>query len=251
MSKNKSLQHKSSQQRTSSQKHGTQQQKPASQPVPAPRQKSMVIIAVAVVAVVALLALVAVVATSSTEESTSGDNGSAAGVNIRETAPVVVSGAALLPMPDNGTDLSIGAVAPRVEGLSFTGGGVSILPGSVPMVVLFVAHWCPHCQKEVPLVGAWAKGGTRNGVAVRAVSTSTSKDNPNFPPSAWLALENFTIPTLLDDEAGTVANAYGLTNFPFFVALDGSGKVVARTSGEITEVEFDQLVEKAKSGSPA
>ena len=33
------------------------------------------------------------------------------------------------------------------------------LDGGRPKVLLFLAHWCPHCQPEVPLVQAWLDSG--------------------------------------------------------------------------------------------
>ena len=115
------------------------------------------------------------------------------------------------------------------------------------MVLAFVAHWCAHCQREVPKLANWARGGTRNGVEIRAIATDTNPDRPNYPPSAWLAKEGFDVPTLADDDAGSGARAYGLTAFPFFVAVDASGRVAARASGELSEAQFDELVEKAKA----
>ena len=41
--------------------------------------------------------------------------------------------------------------------------------------------------------------------------------------------------------------AFGLSAFPYFVAVDGSGKVVARTSGEITTGQFAELAQSALS----
>jgi len=41
------------------------------------------------------------------------------------------------------------------------------------------------------------------------------------------------------------ADAFGLSAFPYFVAVDGSGKVVARTTGEITTDEFTNLAAKS------
>ena len=43
-------------------------------------------------------------------------------------------------------------------------------------------------------------------------------------------------------------HAFGLPGFPYFVAVDGSGKVVARTTGEITTDEFAGLAAKALGG---
>lgn len=222
---------------------------------PSVKVKSPLTIAVAVAAVVGLLAITAVIATSS-KSGNSTVTGSdrpaadaAASLTI-ETAAVKVTGTALAAAPQNGADTGIGTTAPRLDGQTFDSSAVSIAPGSGPMVVVFVAHWCPHCQREVPLLAKWAVGGTSNNVAVRAVSTSVSSNRPNYPPSDWLSRENFTIPTMVDSDASTAAEAYGLTAFPYFVAVDAKGKVVNRTSGEITEAQFVQLLNSAKGGTP-
>jgi hypothetical protein len=76
-------------------------------------------------------------------------------------------------------------------------------------------------------------GRVPDGVQVVAVSTSVQPDQGNYPPSAWLAEEGWTSPVLVDDESFSAAQTYGLTGFPYGVYVDGEGRVVARTSGEI------------------
>ena len=49
---------------------------------------------------------------------------------------------------------------------------------------------------------------------------------------------------MADADDGKAATAFGLNAFPYFVAVDGSGKVVARTTGEITTAEFADLATK-------
>ena len=44
-----------------------------------------------------------------------------------------------------------------------------------------------------------------------------------------------------------LSDAFGLSAFPYFVAVDGSGKVVARTSGEISTGQFAELAQSALS----
>ena len=73
------------------------------------------------------------------------------------------------------------------------------------------------------------------------MSTGVTDKRPNYPPSLWLEKERWTAKTLADSEAQDAADAFGLTAFPYFVAVDGSGKVVARTSGEITTDQFAEL----------
>jgi thioredoxin-related protein len=49
---------------------------------------------------------------------------------------------------------------------------------------------------------------------------------------------------LLDNPDQSAAMAYGLGGYPFFVLIDGDGKVVQRGSGEIPEQEFVRLLEQ-------
>jgi len=78
------------------------------------------------------------------------------------------------------------------------------------------------------------------------VSTSVSLDRPNYPPSAWLAKAGWAPPVLVDDAGSSAARAFGLTAFPYFVLVDGDGKVVARSSGELGPAALTELVAKLK-----
>ena len=71
---------------------------------------------------------------------------------------------------------------------------VTIEPTGKPQVVVFVAHWCPHCQAEVPRLVDLAKQGVFDGVDVTAVATGTNSDAPNYPPSAWLEGREVAVP---------------------------------------------------------
>ena len=113
-----------------------------------------------------------------------------------------------------------------------------------------MAHWCPHCQREVPpLVDHLADDPLPAGIDLVTVATATDPSRPNYPPSAWLESAGWTAPTIADSPEGTAAMALGLPGYPYFVAVDSQGRVVARTSGEITTDQFDQLVRLAAGGS--
>jgi cytochrome c biogenesis protein CcmG, thiol:disulfide interchange protein DsbE len=163
-----------------------------------------------------------------------------------ENQPVTIVGDALKPLPDSGTDPAVGTVAPTIEGRDFTGKAVTIKPGDgKAKLILFVAHWCPHCQREVPRIVKWANDGSiPKSIEVVAVSTGVKTDQNNFPPSAWLAKENWPGAIVADDTKSQAALAYGLTGFPFFALVDGTGKVVARDSGEKELQEIQALVAK-------
>lgn len=48
---------------------------------------------------------------------------------------------------------------------------------------------------------------------------------------------------IVDDEANSVSNAFGLSGFPFWVAVDGSGAVVFRSAGALSISDFESLAE--------
>jgi cytochrome c biogenesis protein CcmG, thiol:disulfide interchange protein DsbE len=161
-----------------------------------------------------------------------------------ETRPVTVTGAAL-PKYEPGKAV-VGQTMPELRGQSFDGSPVDIRNDGRAKLILFVAHWCPHCQREVPLLTDYLKSKPLpNGVDLYTVSTNATSSRPNYPPSAWLKKVGWPAKTLVDSENEDAADAYGLTAFPYFVAIDGSGRVVARTSGEITTDEFALLAGQA------
>ncbi|MGA1258568.1 MAG: hypothetical protein ACO3X0_07735, partial [Ilumatobacteraceae bacterium] len=101
-----------------------------------------------VVGIVAVLAAIfAVVAfTSSSDEDASLEGAS-------EFQNVVVVGDPLPKFAD-GADAALGTTAPVLEGFGFLGNQVTTTPGT-PMLLVFLAHWCPFCQKEVPILVNW------------------------------------------------------------------------------------------------
>ena len=83
-------------------------------------------------------------------------------------------------------------------------------------------------------------------VELVTVSTSVKPGAENYPPKEWLDEEGWAAPVLADDDAGSVAQAYGLSAFPYFVVVDADGKVVARASGELSTDQFDDAVAAAQ-----
>lgn len=191
-------------------------------------------------AALAVIAIVAVVISATTD-----DDKEVAG--LQQTRPVEVTGTALAVLPESGTDPAIGATVPQLTGASFDGTAVSINNDGEPKVVLFIAHWCPHCQAEVPVITRWiGDKGEPPGVSLYAVATGTTSSRPNYPPSAWLDDERWPIVTLADSTDYKAATAFGLSAYPYFVAISGDGKLVARVTGELTTDQLDQLVAQAR-----
>jgi hypothetical protein len=80
------------------------------------------------------------------------------------------------------------------------------------------------------------------------VATGTNADAPNYPPSKWLEDEDWPITTLVDDADSTTGAAFGLSSYPYFVAIGADGTVVARASGELPTDQIEALMTAAAAG---
>ena len=199
------------------------------------------------VLLVGLIAVVVVAAGGSSDESDAGPNGQKAKTEL--SPEVTVIGTPLPPYTGAANDPAGGATAPTIETVDFAGKPVQFggATGS-PYAFAFLAHWCPHCQAEVPRLVDLGKGGQISGVDVIGVATGTTDQAPNYPPSAWLAGEDWNFGVALDSKARAAADAYGLTSYPYFVFVDASGKVLGRASGEITEEDLEGIFEALAAG---
>jgi cytochrome c biogenesis protein CcmG/thiol:disulfide interchange protein DsbE len=175
---------------------------------------------------------------SSLPPTTAPGSGASASATAGSSAAPVITGAALpafqYQLQNANVDPAVGLPAPEVRAADFAGKQVAIANDGRPKVILFIAHWCPHCQREVPLIQAWVNsGGVPSGVDLISVATSIDPARPNYPPDAWLAREGWTVPVIADP-TNSVAGAYGLPAFPYWVFVGPDGNVRARAVGELT-----------------
>jgi cytochrome c biogenesis protein CcmG/thiol:disulfide interchange protein DsbE len=169
-----------------------------------------------------------------------------------QTAPRLTVDGTSLPRFDSTTrDTAVGLVAPTLDSVDFAGNAEQAGGNTgEPYALVFLAHWCPHCQAEVPRLVSLAKGGKIAGVDVVGIPTSTTDQAPNYPPSAWLARERWPFRVLLDTAKGKAGQVYGLSAFPYFVFVDASGNVAGRTSGEMAPYQVEAIFEALAKGQP-
>jgi thiol-disulfide isomerase/thioredoxin len=161
------------------------------------------------------------------------------------TAGVTARGDSLPRLPEGGgADPAIGLEAPTLEGVTPDGTPLAV-EGGEPMLLAFLAHWCPHCQAELPRLVDLAEEGTLDGLRQVAVLTGTDDRAPNYPPAPWLDREGWTGEVLLDDRDGSAASAYGLTSYPYLVLVDADGAVVARHAGALGEAGLRAFIDLA------
>jgi thiol-disulfide isomerase/thioredoxin len=162
---------------------------------------------------------------------------------------VKVAGKALPTFSDPTGDPAVGKEIPFVTGHDFEGNKMSLSCPGQPSMIMFVAHWCPHCQREVPaLTKYWKENGLPKGVKLVSVATGSGSDQPNWPPQDWLKEKDWPVPVMADSTSFEAASAFGLSGYPYFVMVDKDGKVAARFSGEVDPAELDGALKKLAAG---
>ena len=143
---------------------------------------------------------------------------------------------------ENDINISVGLQAPSFSGPDQNSEIISLEKNGKSKILLFLAHWCPHCQAEVPVVQEYIDTfGLPADVEVIGILTSIDRSRDNYPPHDWLVKEGWSETQIydLDREIGT---AYGLNAFPYWVTLDKDLKVVNRVTGELTPDQITVLI---------
>jgi thiol-disulfide isomerase/thioredoxin len=199
--------------------------------------RSTAALVLAVVGVLALAGIFAVMLSS-------GDDGSSEAEPV--SGKVTVTGEPL-PQLGGGSDPTVGTAAPEISGEDFGGNPISIEADRRPKAIIFLAHWCSHCQAEVPVIQEWLDAqGAPADVDLYSVATAIDPTQPNYPPDAWLEREGWTPPVLVDDQAETAGQAFGVSGFPFFVFVDAEGNVTARATGELPIADLEAYLDGAR-----
>jgi thiol-disulfide isomerase/thioredoxin len=225
------------------------------EPKQAGGDSKLFVLAIAAIVVIGMAGIAFVANSVGGDDDSAGDeaaSGAAADGDepavIEQTAAVTLGGDALSPLPEGlkisnvDTDPLGGQLAPTLTATTFDGSEVTIEPDGSPKVIYFLAHWCPHCQAEVPLIqGLIDDGSLPDGVDVYGVSSIVDDTRDNHPPSDWFAAEAFS-PTVVRDDADSSAFLhFGGSGLPYAVYLDGDHRVVARSVGSLDANGINEL----------
>ena len=221
------------------------------------RSKTPLVVAIVLV-VVAIVAIAAVVASGGDDDEAapraSDTTNSLPEELVGEIRPVTVDGSALpsLENPDN--DAAVGLTAPVLVGESFDGSAVTTASEGGPVMVVFIAHWCPHCNDEIPrLIELEDAGRFPDDLKIVGVSTAVAPDRPNFPPSEWIVEKGWPWPVMADgvdftNRTFVGASAFGVNAFPFITVVGADGKVLGRWAGESEPDDFIAKLDAALAG---
>ena len=163
--------------------------------------------------------------------------------------PIAVEGAALSAftqeIQQGAPDTALCEPVPVVSGYDYTGEEITIdATVDGPTMVVLLAHWCPHCNREIPVLNEWRESGEiPDNLHIVGVSTGVTSERDNFPPDEWLTRLDWQWPVLADSDAGaddpeddvvaSAFRAYGGTSFPTMLFIGSDGRLLARASGEL------------------
>ena len=166
----------------------------------------MLVLAGATALAIIAIAVIAVV-------SASGGGGSSAAKNFT---------------PNDEGLIPIGDKAPDFTAETANGQKVSLADkgGKPATMLVFFATWCPHCQKEAPIISDLE--GQYKDLRVVMVGID-GQDNPQ-KVQQFADEYGISSPAVYKPEVGT---SYGVSGYPTVYVLDGKDQVVGATAGEV------------------
>jgi thiol-disulfide isomerase/thioredoxin len=137
--------------------------------------------------------------------------------------------------------LTVGSVAPAFSEPTASGSFSTATSGK-PYVLELFAVWCPHCLAMVPLMNRLqqADGDKIDVIAVPASPLSFDHQSPlTAADTVAYAQRNNVTYRIGFDGTFTVANAYGLSQFPTIYFVSADRHIVAVETGEVPFEELD------------
>ena len=169
-----------------------------------------------------------------TADTGAGDTTATSSGQVAEVWPVTVTGTPLAGLENPNDDPAVGTAAPKLSGFTFDGTPMDIDYSKGPTLLVFLAHWCPHCNREIPEINAWRDSGkVPADLQVIAVTTAVDPSRDNYPPSEWIVNKGWTWPVLADSKDSDAALAMGVSGFPYSIIIGADGTVLGRISGEL------------------
>ncbi|MEY3805896.1 MAG: hypothetical protein RIR69_708 [Actinomycetota bacterium] len=211
------------------------------------RKKSTMQKAVALLVVVVALAATIAIGLSSGTSAPRVDDGNSA-IITGQFQEVNVDGELLPPLPEDGDDPARDTPAPILNGYDFRGNPITINAANDTRdtLLVFLAHWCPHCNDEVPKLIDWReKGLIPDNLRVVGITTGSRNDAPNWPPSDWIEEKKWPFEVLADSEQQTAALAYGVSAYPFMAVVNADGVLKTRFSGVVEPTALTEIVTAA------
>jgi cytochrome c biogenesis protein CcmG/thiol:disulfide interchange protein DsbE len=110
---------------------------------------------------------------------------------------------------------------------------------SKPLVIEFVASWCPHCRAMAPIFAQ-----VMPKTNARYIIVSAAGENRRTVETWHQTFLGKPMPgELLFDDGLKVSRRYGIQGYPTTFFINKEGKVISRRTGEMTKDELKQLTD--------
>jgi thiol-disulfide isomerase/thioredoxin len=149
--------------------------------------------------------------------------------------------------------LKIGDVAPSFT-IATNAGNFDLAAVSTPVLLEVFAPWCPHCQKEAPVLNDLATKYAGK-LAIVSVSGDAIDYDHNSTPESESNIHLFAdryqtrYPVAFDREL-KVATLYLHAGFPSVYVIDAKKRIRFQQEGEIPEADLVKAINAALSASP-
>jgi thiol-disulfide isomerase/thioredoxin len=157
-------------------------------------------------------------------------------------ATVTVVGSPLPVLGSAATDAAVGLPLPEITGTDFACNTLTIAADGRAKLIVALAHWCPYCNTEVPILMDWYSAGVPEGVEVISLSVYSDPTRGNFPPAAWLRQAAWDLPLIADDEGHTLVATLGIPAVPFWLLVNADGTVMQRATGQLDAATLEGIV---------
>lgn len=148
----------------------------------------------------------------------------------------------LPPFEQGQPDGALGVVLGDVAGIEYyTDTEMTVDPtDGTARAWLIWAHWCPHCQRELPPLSDWYVENADLYPNVELLSITSSIDPTRGNPlEPYLDDLQLPFPTIMDPDLD-LAEQFGLSAYPFWVFTAGDGTTLLRVAGYL---EVEQVAE--------
>jgi thiol-disulfide isomerase/thioredoxin len=156
--------------------------------------------------------------------------------------------------PDSGQDTALGMKLGTVTGAWYPDSQIQSIDPADGIARAWVvwAHWCPYCQKELPIVKSWYEENASDNPHLQIVSITTAiDDSASNPLLPYLEAQDFPFPVIIDT-SGSLSAQFGVSAFPFWVFTGPDGTVLGRTAGLLPEEQLAAFFEQLEAvGSEA
>jgi len=120
----------------------------------------------------------------------------------------------------------------------------NVWPAEDKYTVMFsIAHWCPHCDDELPNIIDAAQSAS-DDVEVVLVSSAEDKTADNFPGDEWIRSKGWEGVVIDDTPTSAVLQSFGSNSFPFAMVVGPDGNVISRTVGSLDSATIEMMMQQ-------